>query len=428
MEPGKKIKICIITTNRSDYGRMKPVMEAIRVDNRLELQVVVATPLFFDYLMGYIRHGEPVSFIKSLPWYIRARWMSFVGKNKNLEKKEQLMKLLIADGFPIHARLPIFLEGGNPRVMAKTVGFSLLGIPDILHRLRPDIVLINGDRFEMLPIAFAAVSLNIPLAHIEGGDISGTLDESTRHAITKLAHIHFPATQKSAERIRSMGENPKNIFVTGSPVIDTLIQFDLSLDNSLHSRYMIAGERIDFSRSYLLVMQHPVTTRYEDNHVEMKELLASLAHFPMQKLFLTPNIDAGSDGVSAALRSFRETRPEQSAFYKYFSPNDFYRIFSHASVVVGNSSSFIRESAFLGVPSVIVGDRQQGRERGENVLEVGFTQKDIVAAIEKQLQHGKYPPNTLFGDGTASQRIVEVLSAFDRQFIPLQKQFYESHK
>ncbi len=425
MEP-HKIRVCVITTNRSDYGRMKPVMEAIRGEKRLELQVVAGTPLFFDHFWWYLRHGEPLSFWRSFPWYLRARGMAILGQWEKLKRREQLMKLLAADGFPVHARLPIFLEGGNPRVMAKTVGLSLLGLPDILKKLRPDIVLINGDRFEMLPIAFATVSMNIPLAHIEGGDVSGTIDESVRHAITKLAHIHFPATIKSAARIRAMGENKEHIFVTGSPVIDTLTGLDLALDNSLHNRYRMQGCRLDFTKPYLLVLQHPVTTRYEENRREMEELIAAVDEFPMQKLFLTPNIDAGSDGVSAALRAYREKKPARTAFYKYFQPHDFYRIFNQAEVLVGNSSSFIREGAFLGIPAVIAGDRQQGRERGVNVVEVGFTREDISAAIKNQLAQGKYPSSIIFGDGHAAERIVKVLAELNPAALPLQKIFYET--
>ena len=424
MEPRKKIKVCVVTTNRSDYSRMKPVMEAVKKEPRLELQVVAGTPLFFDHLLWYFRHGEPATFWKSLPWYFRARRLSLFGKDAELQQREQLMKTLVSDGFPVHARLPIFLEGGNPRVMAKTVGLCLLGLPDIFQKLKPNIVLINGDRFEMLPIAFSAVSMNIRFAHMEGGDVSGTIDESTRHAITKLAHIHFPATEESAKRIRVMGEDAKSVFVTGSPVIDTLTQIDLSLDNSLHERYRIGGS-VDFTKPFMLVMQHPVTTRYEENYADMKELLEAVDGFPMQKVFLTPNIDAGSDGVSLALREYRAKNPPQTAFYKYFNHQDFYKIFSHASVLVGNSSSFIRESAFLGTPAVVVGDRQQGRERGINVIETGFDAKEITYAIKKQLRHGPYPKDARFGDGTASKKIVKVLTEMELEKVPLQKQFHD---
>lgn len=425
MEANKIKRICIITTNRSDYGRMKPVMEEIRKEPRLELQVVAGTPLFFDHLFWYFKHGEPLSFWQSLPWYLRARGMSLLGHNKELERREQLMKLLAADGFPVHARLPIFLEGGNPRVMAKTVGLCLLGLPDILQKLRPDIVVINGDRFEMLPIAFATVSLNIPLAHIEGGDVSGTIDESVRHAITKLAHVHFPATAKSAARIRAMGENKENVFVTGSPVIDMLTGLDMSLDNSLHDHYRMQGERLDFTNPYILILQHPVTTRYLENRLEMEELIAAVEELPVQKLFLTPNIDAGSDGVSAALRVYRDRKPSGAAFYKYFQPRDFYKIFQHASALVGNSSSFIREGAFLGIPAVIVGDRQQGRERGKNALEVLPKRDAVMAAVKKQMAHGRFSRDLLFGDGAASEKIVRIIAGTDLDKVPVQKRFYD---
>ncbi len=421
----KQRKICVVTTNRSDYGRMKPIMEAIQAHDDLELQVVAGTPFFFDHLLWYMRHGEPLSFWKSLPWHIRARTMALFGRDAELQSKEQLMRLLIADGFPIHARIPMFLEGGNLRVMAKTVGLALLGIPDVLEKLAPDVVLINGDRFEMLPIAFATVALNIPLAHIEGGDVSGTIDESVRHAITKLAHIHFPATQMSADRIHAMGENPKHIIVTGSPVVDTLAKLDLSLDNSIYDRYLIRGEHIDFTKPYLLILQHPVTTRYEENRAKMEELIAAVDSISMQRFFLTPNIDAGSDGVSAALRAYRDRKPPNTAFYKFFVPNDFYPIFNHTAVLIGNSSSFIREAAFLGVPSVLVGNRQQGRERGDNCIEVEEERDEIRNAILTQMSHGRFKPDTRFGDGTASEKIVGVLTGSHLESLSLQKKFYE---
>lgn len=424
-EVAQKKKICVVTTNRADYGRMKPIMEAIRNRTDLKLQVVAGTPFFFDHLFWYIRHGEPLSLWRSLPWFIRARAMALFGKDRELQEKEQLMRLLVADGFPVDARLPLFLEGGNLRVMAKTVGLALLGLPDIFAKLRPDLVLINGDRFEMLPIAFATVALNIPLAHIEGGDVSGTIDESVRHAITKLAHLHFPATEKSGDRIRRMGEKPDRIVVTGSPVIDTLTQLETTIDNSIHDRYQIAGDYIDFTKPYVLILQHPVTTRYEENHVEMEELIQAVRTIPLQKIFLTPNIDGGSDGVSVALRRYRDEGPTGTAFYKYFRPHDFYRIFSNASALIGNSSSFIREACFLGVPVVLVGDRQTGRERGENVIEVLPKREDIKKAINDQLARGRYPSDSRFGDGRAAERIVNVLASTNLEALPRQKIFHE---
>lgn len=419
------IKICVITANRSDYGRMKPVMEAIQHAPEFTLQTVVGSHLYFDHLLWYLRHGEPVSFWRSLPWYVRARRAAMREGDRGVLAREYSARLLAQDGFPVHARIPMFLEGGNPRVMTKIGGLALLGLPGIFEKLRPDLILINGDRFEMLPIAYAAVCANIPLAHIEGGDISGTLDESIRHAVTKLAHVHFPATQKSAERIRAMGEDPEYIFPVGSPIIDTISRLDLALDNSVYERNGFGGgARINFTRPYMLALQHPVTTRYEENRRDMEELIAAMDAMDTQRIFLAPNIDAGSDGVSAALRNYRDTSPERTVFFKSLIPHDFYRVLKHAAVAVGNSSSFIRESAYLGVPAVIVGDRQQGRERGANAMEVAPERSTIIAAVETQRQHGPYPQNTMFGDGNAAQRIADICGRFGRGTIRVQKTFH----
>ncbi|MEK7082329.1 MAG: UDP-N-acetylglucosamine 2-epimerase [Patescibacteria group bacterium] len=420
-----KIKICVITTSRSDYGRMKPVMEAIQRAPEFALQVVAGSHLYFDHLLWYLRHGEPVSFWKSLPWYLRARGATMREGDYGVVAREYSARLLAQDGFPVHARIPMFLEGGNPRVMTKIGGLALLGLPRIFEKLRPDLIVINGDRFEMLPVAFAAVCANIPLAHIEGGDVSGTLDESIRHAVTKLAHIHFPATEKSASRLRAMGEDPERIFPVGSPIIDTISRLDLSLDNSVYERNGFGGgRRIDFTRPYVLALQHPVTTRYEENRRDTEELIAAADALNLQKIFLAPNIDAGSDGVSGALRAHRDANPERTVFFKSLIPHDFYRVLKHAAVAVGNSSSFIRESAYFGVPAVIVGDRQQGRERGENAIEVAAERSQIIAAAESRLRHGPYPRDTIFGDGNAAEKIVEICTRFGPGSVRVQKTFH----
>lgn len=401
-------------------------MREIQKDPDFELQVVVGTPLFFDNFFWHLRHGEPISLFKSLPWYLKARWKTIFGSHKAVARLEYFTKLLSQEGFPISARIPMFLEGGNPRVMTKILGFALLGISGIFERLKPDMVMLNGDRFEILPIAFATVCANIPLIHIEGGDVSGTLDESIRHAITKLAHLHFAATEKSASRICQMGEDPRRVFTVGSPIIDTISRLELSLDNSVYGRNGLGGgERIDFTKPFLLVLQHPVTTRYEENRKDTEELIAAVDSIDIQKLFLAPNIDAGSDGVSAVLRKYREKKPKGAAFFKSFIPHDFYRILKNASVAVGNSSSFIRESAYLGTPAVIVGDRQQNRERGRNVIEVLPKRDKIVSAAQEQIRHGLYAKDTIFGDGHAAAKIVETLKNIDPESIELQKTFYE---
>lgn len=422
-------KICVITTNRADYGRLKPAMEAIRAHPGLELQVVAATPLFFDNLLWYLRHGEPVSFWKSIPWYVRARLRAFKS-GEEIFRHSYPGRLLREGGFPIHARIPMFLEGGNTRIMTKMAGLCLLGLPEVFEKLRPDVVLINGDRFEMLPVAFAAAYSNILLAHVEGGDISGTIDESVRHAVTKLAHLHFPVTELSAQRLRQMGENSGNVFTIGSLVIDFLKSLDLSLSNEhIYSRYRPWGAKIDFTKPYLLVVHHPVTTEYEANHSNTKELIGAIDGLNMQTLIISSNIDAGSDGVSKAFKEYRdERRPSHVAFSKNFSPEDFSKLLANASVAIGNSSSFIREGAFLGTPAVVVGTRQQARERGRNVMEVSFTKGEIMEAVQKQLGHGKYSSDKKFGDGQAATRLSEILARVEYAKVPLQKKFFDSSR
>lgn len=423
---GIKKKICVVTTNRADYGRLKPIMEKIRADETLSLQVVAGTSLFLDHFFWYLRHGEPVSFWKSLPWYLKARGKVLFGKTASAYRLEHLTRTIIQDGFPVHARLPLFLEGGTTQTMVKTAGLGLLGTPDIFEKLQPDIVLINGDRFEIFSIAMAAAFSNIRIAHIEGGDASGTIDDSIRHAISKLAHLHFPATKKSRARLLQMGENPQHIFVCGSPIIDALKTADLSLNNSFYERYRYGGVQIDLSKDFLLVMHHPVTTEYTDNYRNTKELIAAIASASLPSVFFASNIDAGSDGVSKAIREYRDQSQKPNAvFFKSVPTEDFYRVFAHARVVVGNSSSFLREAAFLGVPAVVIGSRQQGRERGENVIEVIPEKKQISDAIQKQINHGAYAPSHIFGEGDSAAQIVQILSRLDLNSVSLQKQFFE---
>lgn len=419
-----KKKICVIVNDRAIYGRVKPVMEAIQKHPQLELQVVAVTNLYFDHLFWYLFHGEPVSFLKALPWYIKARTTKIFGKKGEVEKLEYLPNLLISAGFPIHARLPLFLEGGNTRVMVKSAGFGLLGIPKIFEKLNPDIVLIYADRFESLSIAMAAAFLNIPIAHVEGGDVSGTIDESVRHAISKLAHIHFPVTEKSRQRLIRMGENSDFVFMPGFSGIDFIKSLDLNLDDSFFERYGRGGSvNFDLKSPFLLVLYHPVTTEYDKNYIHAKELCAAVDMIGIRAMFVVSNLDAGSDGIAAAIREYRDrdNRPDH-AFYKNFSPEDFNRVLAHASAAIGNSSSFLREGAYFGTPGVLVGSRQTGRECGPNVIEVLPEEKKIKEAIKKQLRHGRYPSSTMFGDGNTGMCIAEVLARINPA---IQKKFYE---
>jgi UDP-hydrolysing UDP-N-acetyl-D-glucosamine 2-epimerase len=424
MNEFNKRKILVAVTHRTPYGRLKPVMRAIQNHPKLELQVVVATPVFMHNLLFAMRHVSFDALKASLPFYIRARLRALFGRKPAIDRQEHLSRIIRQDGFPIHARLPLFLEGGNLATMTKSAAAGLLGLPEILAKLKPDVVMVHADRFEMLPVALAASFTNIPLAHTQGGDVSGTIDEMIRHTITKLAHIHFPATEQSRERILRMGEDPRYVFRVGCPTIDVLKNMDFTIDENIFERNGKGyGDPLDFTKPYLLVLQHPVTTEYERARRDMEETIAAIRAINMPTLFFWPNVDAGSDGASAAVREFLKN-PGLPALriFKHFTPEDFYRVLNAAEVAVGNSSSFIREGSYLGTPAVIVGSRQQGRERVKNVVEVSQNRDEIAEAIKRQLKRGRYPPSALFGDGNASERIAEILASIEPA---IQKQFHE---
>lgn len=420
-----KRKILVAVTHRTPYGRLKPVMRAIQNHPGLELQVLVATHVFMHNLLFALRHMSFDAIRASFPFYLRARFRALWGRKPAIDRQEHLSKIVRQDGFPIHARLPLFLEGGNLITMTKSAAAGLLGLPEILVKLKPDIVLVHADRFEMIPVALAASFMNIPVAHTQGGDVSGTIDETVRHVLTKLAHIHFPTTQKSKERLLRMGEDPHYVFMVGCPTIDVLKDLDFTIPPDIFERNGRGyGDDINLAKPYLLVLQHPVTTEYNAARKNMEETIAAVRAIGMPTLFFWPNLDAGSDGASEAVREFlKDPGLPALRIFKHFSPEDFYRVLNAASVAVGNSSSFIREGSYLGTPAVIVGSRQQGRERAKNVLEVPYDRQKIVDAVRRQLKHGRYPQSRIYGDGNAAGRIAEVLATVD---VPVQKKFYES--
>jgi UDP-hydrolysing UDP-N-acetyl-D-glucosamine 2-epimerase len=280
------------------------------------------------------------------------------------------------------------------------------------ENLRPDIALTVADRFETMATAIAASYMNIVVAHTQGGEVTGSIDESVRHAITKLAHVHFPATQASRERLIRLGEDPTQIYLTGCPAMDLLVPLaGQPLPQDLFRRYGGVGSEIDPSEPYLIVLQHPVTTEYGSGVAQIRETLFAIHQLDVQTLWFWPNVDAGSDDVSKGIRSFREQmRDSRIHFLINMAPEDYARVLSHAACIVGNSSSALREAAFLGVPAVNVGTRQAGRERGPNVVDVGYSRSEIRAAIEAQRKVGRYPRATLFGDGRAGRRIAEALA------------------
>jgi UDP-hydrolysing UDP-N-acetyl-D-glucosamine 2-epimerase len=369
-------KVCVVVGSRANYSSIKSVMRAVQEHHLLQLQVVVGASALLD------RFGAVVEIVE-------------------------------ADGFEIDSKVHMIIEGETPTTMAKSTGLGLLELPTILDHLAPDVVITVGDRFETIATAIAAAYMNIPLAHTMGGEISGTIDESIRHAITKLSHIHFPANQSAADRIIRMGEHPSKVHVVGCPRIDLVA--DIAQENSrLPERAWLefegVGGQINLDEPFLLVSQHPVTTEYGEGEDQITETLMALHELKMPTIMLWPNVDAGSEDVSRGMRKFREHYAhDYIRFYKNFSVETYVRLMKQCACKVGNSSAAIREGAFLGVPAVNIGSRQSGRERGKNLFDVGHDRFQIIEAIKKQVQHGDYPSEPIYGDGNAGKRIADII-------------------
>jgi len=259
--------------------------------------------------------------------------------------------------------------------------------------------------------------MNIPLVHVQGGEVTGSIDEKTRHAITKLADIHLVSTEMSRIRVEKMGENPDRIFVTGCPSIDLariVLESGTPDIAALVARYGGVGKSVDVTRGYIVVMQHPVTTEYDESRVHTTTTLEAVHATGIPTLWFWPNVDAGSDGVSGAIRTFRENHPDPNVhFYKNMKPLDFLSLLINSKGIVGNSSVAIRECSFLGVPAVNIGTRQHGRERGRNVTDVGYGRAEIEAAIRKMVASKERPADKIYGDGRAGGRIADVLATAD---------------
>ena len=318
-------KVCIVVHSRANYGRVKTVMSAIAEHKDLELQLLVGSSALLQ------RYGSVVDIIRR-------------------------------DGFTESAVVHSIIEGETPTTMAKSTGLAIIELSTHFENLKPDVVLTVADRFETLATAVAASYMNIPLAHTQGGEVTGSIDESVRHAISKLAHVHFPATARAKEYLLRMGEEPDTIHLTGCPAIDLVAETDLTLPTDIFSKYRGVGEPLSAEKDFIIVLQHPVTTEYGNGLVQIQETLKSVhavALEGMQVVWLWPNVDAGSDQISKGIRTFRELNPTPNMhFFRNFSPEDYVKLLSDARCIVGNSSSGLREGAFLGTPCVNIGARQ----------------------------------------------------------------------
>jgi UDP-hydrolysing UDP-N-acetyl-D-glucosamine 2-epimerase len=377
----QKRKICVLVTARPSYSRIRSALTAIRNHPDLELQLVVAASALLD------RYGNAIRVIEQ-------------------------------DGFDIRARVYMVLEGENLVTSAKSTGLGLVELATVFDNLRPDAVVTVADRYETLATAVAASYMNIPVVHVQGGEVTGSIDEKVRHAVTKLSNLHLVSTEKAAERVRLLGEEPENVVVTGCPSIDIadevlrnpVMQFDP------FERYGGVGERVDLSAGYLVVMQHPVTTEYDEALRQVTETLYAVKELGMPTLWFWPNPDAGSDGTSKGIRVFREKEhPTNIHLFRNMHPEDFLQLLVHSLGIIGNSSVAIRECSYLGVPAVNIGSRQRGRERGPNVIDVDHDRRAIVAAVRQHLSNGRPARDHTYGDGHAGERIASTLATRELQ-------------
>ncbi len=369
-------RVCIVVGSRANYSSIKSAMRAIEAHPELDLQLVVGASALLD------RYGS-------------------------------VLELIEGDGFEPDEKVFMLIEGETPSTMAKSTGLGLLELPTAFERLLPDVVITVGDRFETMSTALAATYMNIPLAHTMGGEVSGNIDESIRHAVTKFAHIHFPACTEAADRIVRMGEEPGAVHVVGCPRMDLVAEVLAQDGDDLSEIFNDGvGGTFNLDEPFVLLSQHSVTTEYGDGERQVTETLKAVQEVELPAIVLWPNADAGSEQVAAGIRKFREHEDDSRLhFFKNLPTADYIRLMKRTVCLVGNSSSAIREGSFIGTPAVNVGLRQEGRQRGSNVVDVGYEAAAIAEAIRSQIEHGPYAHEPIYGDGQAGERIADVLAS-----------------
>jgi UDP-hydrolysing UDP-N-acetyl-D-glucosamine 2-epimerase len=371
-----KRKICAVITARPSYSRIKSALHAIKNHSKLELQIVLAGPAL-------------------------------------LNKYGRVDDILHDDGFEVTERVFTMLDGENLTSMAKTVGIGLVELSNVFYKLKPDAVLVIADRFETISVSIAAAYQNIPLVHVQGGEITGSIDEKVRHANTKFADIHLVSNKKAGENVIKLGEDPAYVFNTGCPSIDIAKQVlkNPVLDFNPYVKYGGLGTRPNYEKGYVVVMQHPVTTEFNEAKFQIEETLEAIKSLNIATFWFSPNADAGSDIVSTSIRHYRSHRKMSNVhFFENMVPADFLKLVYNAKCLIGNSSMGIRECSFLGIPVINVGSRQNGRERGKNVIDVDYDKQQIEVAIKHWMNQPRPQQSFVYGKGNAGQKMAKILA------------------
>jgi len=375
-------KVLYVSGTRAEYGLMKETLQHIQNHPNLDLEIAVTGM----HLMP--QFGDTIKEIKK-------------------------------DGWRLH-RISATYEQDNAESMTRFVGKFIQLLTERIRKIHPQFILVLGDRGEMLGGAIVGAYLTIPVAHVHGGDVSSTVDEFVRHAITKLAHIHFPATKAAAERIIQMGEDPWRVHVVGAPGLDSVLNLPLCSKKELGERY-----HTDFSHPLVLVMQHPVTVEEGDAAKQMKETMEAVRQLRHQSIVIYPNADAGGRRMIRVIEQYRKYPFVQ--IIKSIPHRDYISLLKFSSVMVGNSSSGIIEAPSFHVPVVNIGTRQAKRERAGNTIEVPYKKNEIAKAIERTLFDIRFRDNVQkckspYGSGKAGQKIVATLNEIEINTRLLQKQ------
>tara|TARA_A100001037_G_scaffold306237_1_gene350102 strand:- start:5880 stop:7022 length:1143 start_codon:yes stop_codon:yes gene_type:complete len=363
-------RVCVWNGKRGGFGALAPTMDAIQQSPDLSLQLVVTDQHLYD------RFGKTVT-------EVQAR-------------------------FPVSATIDMEQEGDSNRDRAGAIGRCLTKAAQVLGDLQPDILLVIGDRGEVFAACIAAHNMRVAIAHVQGGDISGSLDEPVRHAITKLAHIHFPSTQASADRIVAMGEEPWRVHVVGDTHIDQVFLGDITPADELRAKYDLSEEA-----PFMLVLQHSDSTVSHRAADQMAETVAAVVATGHRAMLVYPCSDQGFEGIISEIERVADS-PGLSV-HRNIPAADFIGLEKLAACIVGNSSAALIEAPYFGLPSVNIGERQKGRERAANVMDVDYDRDAIRTAIERCVSDEEFrqrlrdvqPP---FGDGTAYRRITDVLA------------------
>ncbi len=374
----KKINLAVVINNRANYARMKSFLKIANKDKKIKIYLILAASSLID------KFGELEKFIKK-------------------------------DGIKIYKKIFTVIAGDKPVTMAKTTALEISELANVFENSRPDYVFAIADRFETLAVAVAASYMNIPLLHLQGGEVTGTIDESVRHAISKFANVHFPATLNAKKNLIKMGEDPKTVFYVGCPSIDIA----KSIKNKKSNAYNILN-KYKFSnpnnlnlkdiKNYIIVVQHPVTTEYEKTSFQINQTINAISKLGIHTIWLWPNVDSGSDIISKELRKARENNKlNKTIFIKNLETEDFLKLLNNSKCIVGNSSVGIRESSYLGTPSVNIGTRQNKRERGKNTIQCDIDWREILRSIKIQVKKGRYMSSKIYGNGNSGKKILNCI-------------------